>query len=243
VVRRDLTGAGPQDDHHCIVRPGPDCPRAAVGPGEVRAPRRRPPERGRTSGRPRGARRREACGCRGCAVGARTRSVRCVPVRRSSSVMPGSAAFTTHLHDAGIDASIGTVGDALDNALVESQIGLYTTELMKPRRPWSGLADAELATVEWADWFNDQRLHTAIGDIPPREHETNYYAQLPPQPAAGADAWSLHRPWISSPSFVAGHARPASRSVRAPTPGAPCAPTTRRRATGPPRCPADASWP
>ncbi|MEU6231417.1 IS3 family transposase [Streptomyces sp. NPDC047042] len=99
-----------------------------------------------------------------------------------------SFAFTAHLLDAGIDASIGTVGDALDNALMESQIGLYKTELIKPRKPWRGLADVELATAEWVDWFNNQRLHTAIGDIPPYEHETNYYAQHQPQPAAGVNA-------------------------------------------------------
>ncbi|KUN16700.1 transposase [Streptomyces antibioticus] len=99
-----------------------------------------------------------------------------------------SFAFTAHLLDAGIDASIGTVGDALDNTLMESQIGLYKTELIKPRKPWHGLADVELATAEWVDWFNNQRLHTAIGDIPPHEHETNYYSQLQPQPAAGVNA-------------------------------------------------------
>ena len=64
----------------------------------------------------------------------------------------------------------------------------YKTELIKPRRPWHGLADVELGTAEWVDWFNNQRLHTAIGDIPPHEHETNYYAQHQPQPAAGANA-------------------------------------------------------
>ncbi|KAB8191054.1 transposase [Nonomuraea phyllanthi] len=56
--------------------------------------------------------------------------------------------FTTHLLAAGIDASIGTVGDALDNALMESQIGLYKTELIKPRGPWRSLAEVELATAE-----------------------------------------------------------------------------------------------
>ena len=99
-----------------------------------------------------------------------------------------SFAFTAHLAEAGIDASIGTVGDALDNALMESQIGLYKTELIKPRKPWHGLADVELGTAERVDWFNNQRLHTAIGDIPPHEHETNHYAQLQPQPAAGVNA-------------------------------------------------------
>ncbi|MEU5200146.1 integrase core domain-containing protein, partial [Streptomyces scabiei] len=99
-----------------------------------------------------------------------------------------SFAFTAHLIEAGIEASIGTVGDALDNALMESQIGLYKTELIKPRRPWHSLADVELGTAEWVDWFNNQRLHTAIGDIPPHEHETNHYAQHQPQPAAGVSA-------------------------------------------------------
>jgi putative transposase len=96
-----------------------------------------------------------------------------------------SFAFTAHLLEAKIDASIGTVGDALDNALMESQIGLYKTELIKPQRPWKGLADVELATAEWVDWFNHQRIHTAIGNIPPTEYETIYYAQHQPQPATG----------------------------------------------------------
>ena len=61
-------------------------------------------------------------------------------------------------------------------------------ELIKPRKPWHGLADVELATAERVDWFNNQRLHTAVGDIPPHEHETNYYAQHQPQPAAGVNA-------------------------------------------------------
>jgi putative transposase len=65
-----------------------------------------------------------------------------------------SFAFTAHLREAGINASIGTVGDPLDNALMESQIGLYKTELIKPRKPWRGLADVELSTAEWVDWFN-----------------------------------------------------------------------------------------
>lgn len=88
--------------------------------------------------------------------------------------------FTTHLMAAGIDASIGTVGDALDNALMESAIGLYKTELIKHRGPWRSLADVELATAEWAEWFNNQRLHTAIGDIPPSEYEAIHYAQHQP---------------------------------------------------------------
>ena len=94
-----------------------------------------------------------------------------------------SLRFTNHLVGAGIDASIGTVGDALDNALMESQIGLYKTELIKPHRPWRSLAEVELATAEWVEWFNNQRLHTAIGDIPPSEYEALHYAQHQPDQA------------------------------------------------------------
>jgi putative transposase len=88
--------------------------------------------------------------------------------------------FTTHLLDAGLDASIGTIGDALDNALMESTIGLYKTELIKPRGPWRSIADVELATAEWINWYNAKRLHSAIGHVPPDEHESRYYAQLQP---------------------------------------------------------------
>jgi putative transposase len=87
-----------------------------------------------------------------------------------------SVAFTAHLLEASIDASIGTVGDALDNALMESPPGVYKTDLFKPRKVWHGLADVEFGIAEWVDWFNNQRLHTATGDIPPHEHESNYYA-------------------------------------------------------------------
>ncbi|MEV6867796.1 IS3 family transposase [Streptosporangium subroseum] len=93
--------------------------------------------------------------------------------------------FTAHLLTAGIDASIGTVGDALDNALMESQIGLYKTELIKRGGPWRSLADVELATAEWIEWFNTTRLHSAIGNVPPEEFEAAYYAQHQPNQTAG----------------------------------------------------------
>jgi putative transposase len=93
--------------------------------------------------------------------------------------------FTAHLIESGIDASIGTVGDALDNALMESTIGLYKTELIKKQGPWKTLADVELATAEYVDWFNTRRLHTAIGGVPPAEYEAGYYAQNQPQSEAG----------------------------------------------------------
>jgi putative transposase len=84
--------------------------------------------------------------------------------------------FTAHLLAEGIDASIGTVGDALDNALMESTIGLYKTELIKRRGPWRTLPDVELGTAEWVQWYNARRLHSAIGWIPPDEYEAAYYA-------------------------------------------------------------------
>ncbi|MEU6709093.1 IS3 family transposase [Streptomyces wuyuanensis] len=80
-----------------------------------------------------------------------------------------------HLDAAGIAASIGSVGDAYDNALMESMIGLFKTELIKRRRPWKTLSDIELATAEWTDWYNHRRLHGEIGHIPPAEYEANHY--------------------------------------------------------------------
>ncbi|ROR35863.1 IS3 family transposase [Kitasatospora cineracea] len=80
-----------------------------------------------------------------------------------------------HLDAVGIAASLGSVGDADDNALMEPTIGLYKTELIKPGRPWKTLAQVELATAEWTDWYCHRRLHGGIGHVPPVEHETNYY--------------------------------------------------------------------
>ncbi|MGH3966441.1 MAG: IS3 family transposase [Pseudonocardiaceae bacterium] len=82
--------------------------------------------------------------------------------------------FTQHLLDTGIDASIGTVGDALDNALAESMIGLYKTELIKPHGPWHTLEEVDVATAAWVDWYNNRRLHGACGGRPPVEYETLY---------------------------------------------------------------------
>lgn len=98
-----------------------------------------------------------------------------------------SIAFTAHLAAEDIVPSIGTVGDALDNALMESAIGLYKTELIKPRGPWKDLSGVELTTAEYVDWYNAQRIHTAIGDVPPDEFEATYYAQHQPREAVGAN--------------------------------------------------------
>jgi transposase InsO family protein len=89
--------------------------------------------------------------------------------------------FRLAAHPAGenIAASIGTVGDALDNALMESTIGLYKTELIKRRGPWRTLTDVELGTAEWIDWYNNRRLHGEIGHVPPVEYETAFYLSQP----------------------------------------------------------------
>ncbi|MDO0929963.1 IS3 family transposase [Streptomyces sp. TG1A-8] len=83
-----------------------------------------------------------------------------------------------HLDAAGIAASIGSVGDAYDNALMENTIGLFKTELIKPQRPWKTLSQVELATAEWVDCYRHRRLHGEIGHVPPVEYETNYYTEL-----------------------------------------------------------------
>ncbi len=82
-----------------------------------------------------------------------------------------SFAFTSRLIDAGVDASVGSVGDGYDNALAETTIGLYKTEKIGREGPWKTLADVELATLEWVDWYNHERLHSACGDAPPAEYE------------------------------------------------------------------------
>jgi putative transposase len=89
-----------------------------------------------------------------------------------------SLAFTEALKDAGITGSIGTVGDALDNALMESTIGLFKTEVIDfEQSTWSNWRYVEQATASWVHWYNHQRLHSSIGDIPPIEYEQRYHQQ------------------------------------------------------------------
>jgi len=89
-----------------------------------------------------------------------------------------SIKYTERLAEAGIEPSVGSVGDSYDNALAETVIGLYKTELIRNSGPWRGLEDVEIATLEWVWWFNHQRLLEPIGHIPPAEHEENYYRSL-----------------------------------------------------------------
>lgn len=85
-----------------------------------------------------------------------------------------SFAFTQRLLDAGVDASVGSVGDAYDNALAESTIGLFKAEKIYREGPWKTLSDVELATLEWVDWFNHARLHSACGRLSPAQYEQRY---------------------------------------------------------------------
>ncbi len=93
-----------------------------------------------------------------------------------------SIAFTERLAEAGAAPSVGSVGDAYDNALAESTIGLFKTELIKPRAPWRTVEQVEIATLEWVDWFNHRRLHSTCGDIPPAELEAAHYRHHRPHP-------------------------------------------------------------
>jgi len=93
-----------------------------------------------------------------------------------------SIRYSERLAEAGVEPSVGSRGDSYDNALAETINGLYKAELIHRRAPWKTRQSLELATLEWVAWFNHQRLHSAIGYIPPAEAEANFYNQL-----AGAD--------------------------------------------------------
>lgn len=93
-----------------------------------------------------------------------------------------SIAYTERLASAGAAPSVGSIGDAYDNALAESTIGLFKTELIKPRGPWRTVEQVEIATLEYVDWFNHRRLHSAAADLPPAELETAHYRQRLGQP-------------------------------------------------------------
>ena len=89
-----------------------------------------------------------------------------------------SIKYTERLTEAGIEPSVGSIGDSYDNALAETVIGLFKTEVIQRRGPWRSFDAVEYATLEWVDWFNHRRLLEPIGNIPPAEAEANYYAAL-----------------------------------------------------------------
>lgn len=89
-----------------------------------------------------------------------------------------SIKFTERLTEAGIEPSVGSVGDSYDNALAETINGLFKAEVIHRRGPWRSFDAVEYATLEWVDWFNNRRLLEPIGNIPPAEAEANFYAAL-----------------------------------------------------------------
>ena len=95
-----------------------------------------------------------------------------------------SIRYSERLAEAGIEPSVGSVGDSYDNALAETIIGLYKTEVIHCRGPWRHLEAVEYATLEWVDWFNHRRLLEPIGNVPPAELEATYYLSTSHLPMA-----------------------------------------------------------
>jgi len=95
-----------------------------------------------------------------------------------------SIRYTERLAEAGIEPSVGSVGDSYDNALAETINGLYKAEVIHRRGPWRSFEAVEFATLSWVDWFNNRRLLEPIGNIPPAEAEERYYAMLGEQKIA-----------------------------------------------------------
>jgi putative transposase len=88
-----------------------------------------------------------------------------------------SIRYTEKLAAAGVEPSVGSVGESYDNALAESVIGLYKTEVIGPQGPWRHAEQVEFATLTWIDWFNHRRLLAPLGHVPPVEYEAAYYRQ------------------------------------------------------------------
>src|SRR6185369_2200557 len=86
-----------------------------------------------------------------------------------------SIRYTERLAEAGIERSVGSAGDSYDNAMAESVIGLFKTEVIRRRGPWRGVEDVEFATLEWVAWYNDARPLAPLGYVPPAEFEQAYY--------------------------------------------------------------------
>jgi transposase InsO family protein len=90
-----------------------------------------------------------------------------------------SIRYTERLAEAGMERSVGSIGDSYDNALAEAVIGLYKKEVIRRRGPWRNLEHVEFATLTWVSWFNSHRLLEPIGYIPPAEFEAAYYRNQP----------------------------------------------------------------
>ncbi len=97
-----------------------------------------------------------------------------------------SVRYTDRLAELGVTGSVGSRGDSFDNALAETVNGLFKTELIRRRGPWRSVEQVELATLEWVDWWNQRRLHTALGGMSPAEYETAYHQDHQQPALAGA---------------------------------------------------------
>jgi putative transposase len=112
-----------------------------------------------------------------------------------------SMRYTDRLTEAGIEPSVGSRGDSYDNALAESLIGLFKTEVIQRKGPWRHLEAVEFATLTWVDWFNTRRLLEPIGYVPPAEYEAQYDQELAgggarrhPHPDNAVDGTAAERP-------------------------------------------------
>jgi len=113
------------------------------------------------------------------------RGVQYVSIRYTERTFMASAQDKpSRLAEAGIEPSVGGVGDSHDNALAETINGLYKAEVIHRRGPWRSFEAVELATLEWVDWFNNRRLLEPIGNIPPAEAEELLYAKMKEAPLA-----------------------------------------------------------
>ena len=122
-----------------------------------------------------------------------------------------SIRYTERLAEAGIESSVGSVGDSYDNALAETVIGLYKTEVIHPRGPWRHAEQVEFATLEWVDWFNNRRLLEPIGNVPPAEYEEQYYERE--RAACEVSSKERARRMEESTSRIALRAPISSRSI------------------------------
>ena len=122
-----------------------------------------------------------------------------------------SIKYTGRLAEAGIDPSVGSVGESYANAPAWTVIGLLETEVIHHQGPWRSLAAVEVATINWVDWYNTRRLLGSIGDIPPAEAEANHHAALEATPMA---AWDSNKPASEKPRAVhSGSRAPTTASV------------------------------
>ena len=112
---------------------------------------------------------------RSTTAAATTSTTWCITATAARSI--SRCATPTASADAGIAPSVGSRGDSYDNALAESVIGLFKTEVIRRQGPWRNLEAVEFATLAWVDWFNTRRLLEPIGYVPPAEYEARYYEQ------------------------------------------------------------------